>query len=83
MQVLYNGLLSLGTNFPEWSTLGLSINFPNLEIHYPTTEKSHVSNISYKVHMGNTVICRTIVMSTIILHIASFPLVPVYMYSSL
>ena len=33
----------------------------------PTTEKSHVSNISYKAYMGKTAICRTLTMSTVII----------------
>ena len=33
----------------------------------PTTEKSHVSDISYKAYMSKTVICCTHVISTIII----------------
>ena len=29
----------------------------------PTTEKSHVSDISYKAYMGKIVICRTLAVS--------------------
>ena len=39
---------------------------PDFEIHNPTTDKSHVSNISYKVYMGKTISCRTLSVSTII-----------------
>ena len=32
----------------------------------PTTEKSHMSNISYKVYMSKIIICHTLAMSTVI-----------------
>ena len=32
-----------------------------------TTEKSHMSDISYKAYMGKTVICRTLAISTVII----------------
>ena len=69
--VLYNKLFSLGTNFPEWWTLCFSRNFPDLEIHKPTIEKSHMSNISYKVYNGKIIICQTHVMSTVIIVVHS------------
>ena len=31
--------ISLGTNFPKWSALSFSRNFPNLEIHDPNNQK--------------------------------------------
>ena len=42
-------------------------NFPDLEMQEPTTEKTHMSDISYKVYMGKTIICHTHAMSTIII----------------
>ena len=33
----------------------------------PTTEKSHMNDISYKAYMSKTVVCRTHAMSTIII----------------
>ena len=41
--ILYSGFISLGANFPEWSVLSFSRNFPDLEIHNPNNRKSHVS----------------------------------------
>ena len=35
----YNGLFSLGANFPEWWTFSFSRNFPDLEIHDTDNEK--------------------------------------------
>ena len=46
--ILYNGLFSLGANFH----LTFSRNFPDLEIHGPNKQKTHVSNISHKVYTG-------------------------------
>ena len=37
----------------------------NLEIHKPTTEKSHVSDISLKVYMAKTIICCVRAMSIV------------------
>ena len=37
--VLYNGLFTLGANFPEWWILSSSRNFPNLEIYDIKIEK--------------------------------------------
>ena len=34
-QLQYSGFISLGANFPEWSVLSLSRNFPDLEIDGP------------------------------------------------
>ena len=42
-------------------------NFPDLEIHKPTTEKSHVSNSLYEVYMSKTIICCTSMMSALVI----------------
>ena len=42
----YSGYISLGANFPEWSVLSFSRNFPNSEIHHPNNQKTHMSKIS-------------------------------------
>ena len=49
----YNGFISLGANFPEWSALSFSRNFPDLEIHDPNNQKTQVSYISesHKVYV--------------------------------
>ena len=44
----YSGFISLGANFPEWSVLSFSRNFPDLEIHDPNNQKIHVSEIHTK-----------------------------------
>ena len=49
----------------------------------PTTEKSHLSDISYKACMGKTAVCHTLTMSDVI--IASLVFVHghhVYIYMS-
>ena len=48
-------------------SFSFSRNFPNLKFTSPTTEKSHVSDISYKGYMGKTIICRTLTMSIVIM----------------
>ena len=50
VQLLYSGFISLGANFPKWSVLSFSRNFPNLEIHDPNNRKTHVSEILHKVY---------------------------------
>ena len=61
----YSGLFSLGANFLNVE-FSFSRNFPiNKKFTSSTTEKSHVSNISYKAtYMGKTIICCTHTMST-------------------
>ena len=44
------GLFPYGANFPERSALSFGRNFPNLEIHDPNNQKTHVSDISHKVY---------------------------------
>ena len=39
--------------------------FPIYKFMSPTTRKPHVSDISYKGYIGKTIICRTLIMSTI------------------
>ena len=39
MCIPYSRFISLGANFPEWSVLSFSRNFPDLEIHYPNNRK--------------------------------------------
>ena len=51
----YNRLCSIDANFTNVEPLYLAY----LEIHEPTTEKPHVSNILYKFYKGKTVIYRT------------------------
>ena len=68
----YNGLFSPGANFPKWQILySFSRSFCYQKFTRPTTEKVHVSDISYKVDIGNTVVCRTLTLSTIIIDLYS------------
>ena len=48
-------------------SFSFSRNFPDLEIHEPTSEKSHVRDILYKAYMAKTVICCSLAMNTIII----------------
>ena len=41
----------IGANFPEWSVLSFSRNFPDLEIHDPNNWKAHVNEISQSLHV--------------------------------
>ena len=59
--MLYNGLFSLGANFPEWWTFNFSRNFPDLEIHDPDNLK-----ISHERHFAQ--IKRGISTITIVFH---------------
>ena len=67
----YNSLFSLTANFHKWCTPTFRRNFLDLEIQQPTTEKSYVRDILYKVYIGKTqgktVICYTRFKSTIII----------------
>ena len=65
--VPYNGLFSLGANFPEQCTINFSRNFPDLEFTNPTIEISHMSDISHTFYIVKLIICRTCVMSTVIM----------------
>ena len=47
--MLYSGLFSLGANFLEWWVLALAEVSPIWKLTGPITEKSHVSDISYKL----------------------------------
>ena len=50
--VLYHiasGFISLGADFPEWSVLSFSRNFP-CEIYDPNNWKTHMSEISHKLY---------------------------------
>ena len=66
-QLQYNRLFFLGANFFKWGTLSFSRNSLNSEIHKHHYRKYHMSNISYIVYMGNTIICRTLTMGTVII----------------
>ena len=68
-------------------SFSISRNSPYLEIHepWPTTEKSHLSDILHKAYTGKTVICCTLTMNTIIIVLYSYKVtlhVYVYMYRS-
>ena len=52
--------------FPNGEPLALAEIFPIQKFISPTTEKSYLSD-SYKVYMDKTVICHTLVMSTVII----------------
>ena len=45
-KLLYSGFISLGANFPEWSSLSFSRNFPDIEIYDLNNQKTHMSDIS-------------------------------------
>ena len=49
-------VISLGADFHTWCVLDLAEIFLIQKFMSPTTEKSHVSDISYKAYMGKTII---------------------------
>ena len=63
----YSRLLSLGTNFPNSEPLALAEIFLIQKFMSPTTEKSHMSDILYKVQMDTTIIFCTPTMITVII----------------
>ena len=63
---LYCWLVSLCANFPKWWVIALAEIFLIQKFTNPTTEKSYVSNISYKAYMGITISCIS-AMNTIII----------------
>ena len=45
-----SGFISIGANFPKWSALSYSRNYPDLEIHDPNNPKTYMSDISHKAY---------------------------------
>ena len=51
--------------------VSFSFSSPTQKFTSPTTEKCYASDISYKAYMGKTIICRTLIISTVIIALYS------------
>ena len=62
-KLLYNGLFPQVQIFPNGEPITLAEMFLIQKFTSPTTEKPHMSDISYEVYMDKTIICHTLTMS--------------------